>query len=94
MQYFSDGTIDSDDDTFDTQLKDVMNLNLALLQNHRKLALRALLKWMKRQPQPDLRRRIECQRNEFNAGNERQSYSFPPSHGLVNGLDTCTDDVT
>ena len=69
VQYLPDGTIKSDDDTFDSQLKDVLNLNLPFLQNHRRRALRALMKWMERQPQPDLRRRIERQKEKYDAGN-------------------------
>ena len=69
VQYLPGGTIESDDEEFNGQLNTILNLNLVFLQNHRKLALRALLKWMNMQPQPDLRRRIERQREIYDAGN-------------------------
>lgn len=42
-----DGTIASSDAEFDTQLNDVLNLNLQLLKNRRKGVLTAILEWWK-----------------------------------------------
>ena len=43
--YDSDGSIRSDDTTFDGQLKGVLNLNCAELKSHRKGILDAILAW-------------------------------------------------
>ena len=40
MQYDRDGTIRSSDATFDNQLNQVLNLNLAALKNRRKVDIR------------------------------------------------------
>ena len=48
LRYDVDGSIRSDDPTFDTQLCQVLNLNLAELKNNRKGVLDAVLEWWKR----------------------------------------------
>ena len=45
LRYEADGSIRSDDPTFDTQLCQVLNLNLAQLKNNRKGVLDAVLEW-------------------------------------------------
>lgn len=47
IKYDPDGTIRSDDTTFDMQLNDVLNLNLKVLMNNRKSVLSAVLDWWK-----------------------------------------------
>lgn len=47
IRFESDGTIASSDDEFNTQLNDVLNLNLPLLKNRRKGVLTAILDWWK-----------------------------------------------
>lgn len=58
VKYGADGTIKSDDDTFDRQLNEVLNLNLAFLKNHRRGVINAVLEWWRRHG-PVSRRRIE-----------------------------------
>lgn len=58
VQYGADGTIKSNDVTFDSQLNEVLNLNLPFLKNHRKGILDGLLEWWRRHG-PVPRRRIE-----------------------------------
>ena len=45
VQYGSDGRIMSDDDSFDAELNDVLNLNLPVLKNHRKGMLTSVAEW-------------------------------------------------
>ncbi len=45
LRYELDGSIQSDDADFDTQLNDLLNLNLAILRNNRKGVLAAVLQW-------------------------------------------------
>ncbi len=45
VRFELDGTIASSDDEFDTQLDDVLNLNLRLLKNRRENVLTAILDW-------------------------------------------------
>ena len=47
LQYEADGSIRSDDPTFDSQLCQVLNLNLPILKNNRKGVLEAILDWWK-----------------------------------------------
>ncbi len=63
LRYESDGSIRSDDLTFDAQLRQVLNLNLAVLKNNRKGVRDAVLElWnyeRKRYQGPVLRARLE-----------------------------------
>ena len=68
VQYDPDGTIRSNDATFDAQLNNVLNLNLAFLRNNRKGVLDSLLRWWNEQPQPVSRGRIERQRDKYTVG--------------------------
>jgi uncharacterized protein (TIGR02646 family) len=45
LRYMPDGTIRSSDEEFDTQLDEVLNLNLPYLKNQREGVLFAILKW-------------------------------------------------
>jgi hypothetical protein len=49
IQYLSDGSIRSNDASFDSQLDDVLNLNIPILKNNRKGILDAVLDWWKRE---------------------------------------------
>ena len=69
VQYDLDGTIRSNDDVFNTQLNEILNLNLSFLKNNRKALLDSLLNWWKKQPRPVSRRRIERKRREYDPGN-------------------------
>ena len=49
VRYELDGSIHSDDTTFNDQLRQVLNLNLPLLKNNRKSVLDAVLDWWRRE---------------------------------------------
>ena len=67
--YGTDGSIYSDEERFNTQLKDVLNLNLSELKAHRKRVLDSTLAWWRREkgrirgpvPKQRLRRKREEQ---------------------------------
>lgn len=46
VQFAGDGRVFSNDPVFDSELNDVLNLNLAFLVNNRKATLRALQEWV------------------------------------------------
>ena len=71
VQYGADGTIKSNDETFDSQLNGVLNLNLATLKEHRKGVLDAVLLWWRRHG-PVPRHRIE-----------REVRRYTPAHGRL-----------
>ena len=71
VRYDLDGTINSNDAVFDSQLNEVLNLNLAFLKNHRKGALDGVLGWW-RQHGPVPRRQIE-----------REIRKHEPEHGQL-----------
>lgn len=68
IRFEMDGAIASSDDEFDTQLNDVLNLNLPLLKNRRKVVLTAILNWWKSEkarlkgPVPNEQLARECAR--------------------------------
>ena len=71
VQYDPDGTIRSSDVTFDNELNQVLNLNLAALKNHRKAIFDAITVWWKKE-RAKLRRsvprdRIERKRDKYMA---------------------------
>ena len=68
VRYNLDGTIVSDDEAFNVQLNRILNLNLALLKNHRKGVLDSVLRWWREQPKPVPPRRIERRRDEYTVG--------------------------
>ena len=69
VRYLPDGTIKSNDEAFNTQLNEVLNLNLAILKRNRKRVLDSLLFWWRKQRKPVPRRRIERKLNEYAEGN-------------------------
>ena len=69
VRYLPDGTIKSNDEVFDAQLNEVLNLNLAILKNRRKDKVDILLSWWSGQRKPVPRSRIERKLNEFINGN-------------------------
>ena len=72
VRYELDGSIKSDDTKFDAQLNEVLNLNLPLLKNNRKVVLTAILDWWKREKErnhgPVPRARLERERDRCIAG--------------------------
>lgn len=69
LRYGLDGTIESDDEAFNVQLNKILNLNVAVLRNHRIAMLDSVLSWWNEQPQPVPRRQIQHQRDKYDAGN-------------------------
>ncbi|MDE0432910.1 MAG: TIGR02646 family protein [Bryobacterales bacterium] len=70
VRYELDGTIRSDDATFDNQLDRVLNLNLAELKAHRKGVLDAVLLWWRRHG-PVPRHRIEREVRRYESAHGR-----------------------
>ncbi len=72
IRYELDGSIHSNDVVFDAQLKDVLNLNLPVLKNHRKGVCDAVLEWVRNEKRrlrgPIPRGRIERERDRYVAG--------------------------
>lgn len=72
IRYELDGSIRSDDSTFDGQLSAVLNLNLTRLKNNRKAVLDAILEWWKgeqaRNRGPVPRERFERELRQRSAG--------------------------
>lgn len=72
VRYELDGSIRSDDATFDAQLEDVLNLNLAVLKNNRKGVYDAVLDWLSREKSkiqgPVPRERLERERDRYVTG--------------------------
>ncbi len=64
VRYDLNGTIKSDDETFNNQLNEILNLNLAFLKNNRKVVLDALLHWYK-QRKPVSPKIFENQRDKY-----------------------------
>lgn len=71
VQYGDDGAIKSKDETFDSQLNEALNLNLAILRENRKMVLGAVLEWWKNEKGklqgPVPREKFERMRNKFAA---------------------------
>jgi len=67
LGYEFDGTIRANDDVFDRQLNEVLNLNLPLIKNNRSGVLTALLHWW-RVERPVPRARIEREIRERTTG--------------------------
>ena len=67
LRYEDNGSIRSDEDEFNTQLEDVLNLNLTFLKNNRKSVLSAILYWwdarVRHLPKSQQRRLLEDNRN-------------------------------
>jgi len=80
LRYEPDGSIRSNDDEFDRQLDQVLNLNLAFLKNNRKGVLDAVLSWWRHEKArlrgPVPRSRYEAERNRRIGGvGELQPFS-------------------
>jgi uncharacterized protein (TIGR02646 family) len=73
LRYELDGSIRSDDEEFDAQIKDVLNLNMPYLKNNRKGALDAVLHWWKEEKArlhgPVSKERLERERTRRIEGN-------------------------
>ena len=92
VRYGLDGAIESDDKTFNTQLDQILNLNLASLRNHRKKALDAVLCWWRKQKKPVPRKRIEHQRDKCAVGSgELTPYRQVAVWWLQQKLGRCRD---
>ncbi len=67
IRYEADGSIHSDDEEFDQQLEEVLNLNIPFLKNNRKGILDAILDWWRSEKRrlkgPVPRERFERERN-------------------------------
>ena len=67
LRYAADGRVESGSDEFNSQLEEVLNLNLPLLMTHRKRILDAILDWSKheqaRRQGPIPRARLERERD-------------------------------
>ena len=64
IEYGADGTIQSEDTTFDRQLNDVLNLNVSHIKNRRKEAHNGIASWWgirKRRSRTISRRRLEAE---------------------------------
>jgi uncharacterized protein (TIGR02646 family) len=72
VRYELDGSIRSDDLAFDSQLEEVLNLNLSVLRNNRKSVFSAVLDWLKREKDrihgPVSRERLERERDRYLTG--------------------------
>ena len=73
IRYEPNGNIRSNEDAFDTQLNEVLNLNLVWLKNNRAGILTSVLDWWKlrarRLPRARQRQLLERERNRRAAGN-------------------------
>lgn len=67
LRYEDNGSIRSDEDKFNSQIEDILNLNLTFLKNNRKSVLSAILDWwdarVRHLPKSQQRRLLENNRN-------------------------------
>lgn len=79
IRYEPDGTIRSDDEGFDKQLKYVLNLNVLTLRNKREAVLTGILDWWKREKAhlqgPVPRKRFQHKVNRLTTEGNDQPYS-------------------
>jgi hypothetical protein len=71
VRFLGDGRILSNDPAFETEINDVLNLNLAFLRNNRKEVLRAFQTWLDRRgqlPRAELERRLRLWNGESDTG--------------------------
>ncbi len=59
LRYLVDGTVESTDDEFSGQLRDVLGLNLSYLKSSRKAVLDSVLTWWRKTP--NARQRVQQQ---------------------------------
>jgi len=73
LRYLADGTVKSTDDEFNTQINDVLGLNLGYLKNSRKAVLDAMLSWW--HSTPNARQRVQQQIDHRTNAAEHQPFS-------------------
>lgn len=74
LRYLADGTVKSTDDVFNTQLYDVLELNLNYLKNSRKAVLDSVLNWWR--STPNARQKVQQQiDHRVNNAGEHQPFS-------------------
>lgn len=74
LRYLADGTVESADGDFNTQLNDVLGLNLNYLKNSRKVVLDSVLNWWR--STPNARQKVQRQiDHRTNNAAEHQPFS-------------------
>ncbi|WP_421913529.1 retron system putative HNH endonuclease [Mesorhizobium sp.] len=73
LRYRADGTVESADGDFNTQLNDVLGLNLNYLKNSRKAVLDSVLNWWR--STPNARQRVQQQIDHRMNAAEHQPFS-------------------
>ncbi|HEV2153014.1 retron system putative HNH endonuclease [Bradyrhizobium sp.] len=73
LRYLADGTVKSTDDEFNTQINDVLGLNLSYLKNSRKAVLDTVLSWWR--STPNARQRVQQQIDHRTNAAEHQPFS-------------------
>jgi uncharacterized protein (TIGR02646 family) len=73
LRYLADGTVESADDEFNTQINDILGLNLSYLKNSRKAVLDAVLVWWR--SKPNARARVQQQIDYRTNLTEHQPFS-------------------
>jgi uncharacterized protein (TIGR02646 family) len=73
LRYLADGTVESNDYEFNTQINDVLGLNLAYLKNNRKAVLDTVLGWWR--STPNARQRVQQQIDHRTNAAEHQPFS-------------------
>jgi uncharacterized protein (TIGR02646 family) len=75
LRYLSDGTVESTDQEFNTQLNDVLGLNLSYLKSSRKAVLDAVLNWWR--STPNARQKVQ-QQIDHRTKNPAEHQPFSP----------------
>lgn len=75
LRYLADGTVKSTDDVFNTQLNDILGLNLNYLKNSRKAVLDSVLKWWR--STPNARQKVQ-QQIDHRVNNTAEHQPFSP----------------
>jgi uncharacterized protein (TIGR02646 family) len=73
LRYLVDGKVESTDPEFNTQLNDVLGLNLAYLKSNRKAVLDSVLTWWR--STPDARQKVQKQIEHRTEAAEYQTFS-------------------
>ena len=68
IRYEADGRIRADEEAFDRQLEEVLNLNVSFLKNNRKKLLDAILDWWRHEKRPVPKARFERERERWAGG--------------------------
>lgn len=77
VRYDDDGTIRSSDEAFDSQLNEVLNLNLPLLKANRKKVVDVVIQWWKKE-------RAKCRGPVPRERFQRKVNNCAPPHGKLN----------